>query len=333
MILDDLNALTRHHRAHCKPYADYVQSMFGKDEAEDLSQVPYLPARAFKSFKLQSIPEADVFKTMRSSGTSGAQSTIILDKLTAQRQTRALTASFADHFGKGRFPMLVIDTESTVKDRLSFSARTAGVNGFSLFSRGRAFALNDDLKLDLPRTRAFLEEHAGKPIFVFGFTFLIWTALFEELATSGEKLDLSNAFILHGGGWKKLEDRKVDNATFKARLAETTGCTRVHNYYGMIEQTGTIYIECEEGRLHAGPQSDVIVRDPHTHAVLGPGETGLIQVFSTIQESYPGHSVLTEDMGRVYPGTDCPCGRTGTIVEIEGRLPKAEIRGCSDAYR
>ena len=28
-----------------------------------------------------------------------------------------------------------------------------------------------------------------------------------------------------------------------------------HNYYGMVEQTGTIFIECEFGRMHASPLS------------------------------------------------------------------------------
>lgn len=331
-MLEQLNALTQHHITNCKTYADFVHSIFGTQAAQCLSEVPYLPARAFKSFTLKSIPDEEIFKTMRSSGTSGQHSKIILDKKTAQMQTRVLTKNFGANFGRGRFPMLVIDTESTVKDRLSFSARTAGVNGFSLFSRGRTFALNDELSLELERVRKFLSAHSGKTVFVFGFTFLIWTALVEQLEASGETLDLSNAFILHGGGWKKLEDQKVDNGTFKSRLFETTGCHNIHNYYGMIEQTGTIYIECPKGRLHAGENADALVRDPHTHRVLAPGETGLIQVFSTIQECYPGHAVLTEDLGRVYPGETCSCGRAGTIVEIEGRLPKAEIRGCSDAY-
>lgn len=332
-MLEQLNALTRHHQGQCETYANYLQSMFGAAPAQSLAEVPYLPARAFKSFTLQSIPDSEVFKTMRSSGTSGQHSRIILDKATAKMQTRTLVQNFGENFGKGRFPMLVIDTESTVKDRQSFSARTAGVNGFSMFSRERTFALNDDLTLDLERTRAFLVEHADKTVFVFGFTFLIWTALVEQLEALGETLDLYDAFILHGGGWKKLEDRKVDNATLKNRIAKATGCRRVHNYYGMIEQTGTIYIECEYGCLHASDQADALVRDPHTHQVLAPGETGLIQVFSTIQESYPGHAVLTEDLGQTYPGSTCKCGRSGTIVEILGRLPKAEIRGCSDAYR
>ena len=62
------------------------------------------------------------------------------------------------------------------------------------------------------------------------------------------------------------------------------------------------------------------------------GETGIIQVVSTIPESYPGHSLLTEDEGCILGEDDCPCGRKGKYFKINGRLKNAEIRGCSDTY-
>ena len=84
--------------------------------------------------------------------------------------------------------------------------------------------------------------------------------------------------------------------------------------------------------MHASAGSDVIIRDPLTLAELPNGTPGLIQVFSTVQKSYPGHSILTEDVGRKYDGGSCPCGRMGSIVEVIGRQENAELRGCSDAY-
>ena len=332
MLIDDLNALTQYHKARCKIYCDYVDSMFSRGRATQLADLPFLPVRAFKEFEIKSIPDDAVYKTMRSSGTSGKFSQIFLDKETAQKQTHALVESFGDHFGKGRFPMLVIDAESTVKDRQRFSARTAAINGFSMFSRERCFALDDGMTPDFDHVRAFLEMHSGKRIFIFGFTFLIWSAFVQELRKRGETLPLENAFFLHGGGWKKLEAEKVSNAAFKEVIRQTTASTSVHNYYGMVEQTGTIFIECDYGHLHAARQSAALARDPVTHAPLDHGQTGLLQVLSSIQKSYPGHSLLTEDVGRTLAGTDCPCGRAGTIVEIDGRLSRAEVRGCSDAY-
>lgn len=332
-LLNDLIVLTDHHRAACKPYANYCDTLYPQDRPiGGLADLPFLPVRAFKDFDLRSVAEEDVFKVMMSSGTSGARSRIYIDRETAQLQTRTLSAIFGNAFGKTRSPMLVIDSESTVKDRNRFSARTAAVNGFSIMARERCFALDSDMSLNIPRVTEFLQENNGKRIFIFGFTFLVWKAFCSALRDQNQKLPLENAFLLHGGGWKKLESEKISNPQFKDAIATWTGCTDVRNYYGMVEQTGTIFMECREGHLHASEWSDVLVRDIHTHEALPHGEVGLIEVFSTIQKSYPGHALLTEDIGLTRNASDCACGHPGTIVEVHGRLPAAEVRGCSDAY-
>ena len=41
---------------------------------------------------------------------------------------------FTKKFGTSRLPMLVIDSEKTINDRSNFSARTAAINGFGIFS-------------------------------------------------------------------------------------------------------------------------------------------------------------------------------------------------------
>lgn len=332
-FLDELIALTNHHRAACKAYANYCDTVYLRDHPpRSLADLPFLPVRAFKDFDLRSVAEDEVFKIMVSSGTIGPRSRIYLDRETAQLQTRTLMAIFGEAFGKNRSPMLVIDSESTVKDRSRFSARTAAINGFSIMARDRCFALDDDMTLNIPRVTEFLQKQSDRRIFIFGFTFLVWQAFCGTLRAQNLRLPLENAFLLHGGGWKKLESEKVSNPQFKAVIAEWTGCTDVRNYYGMVEQTGTIFMECPEGRLHASAWSDALVRDIHTHEVLPHGEAGLIEVFSIIQKSYPGHVLLTEDVGLTHNPSDCACGHPGTIVEIHGRLPAAEVRGCSDAY-
>ena len=135
---------------------------------------------------MKSVSEQDVYKVMRSSGTSGYFSRIFLDRNTARKQTLALSQCFADHFWPGRFPMLVIDSEKTIADRTSFSVRTAGINGFSMFSRGRCFALDDDLILDFDAINDFLATNSGKMIFIFGFTSVIWDNFLKTLETTGQ---------------------------------------------------------------------------------------------------------------------------------------------------
>ena len=115
-------------------------------------------------------------------------------------------------------------------------------------------------------------------------------------------------------------------------MNDVCGIKSVHDYYGMVEQTGCVYMECEYGHLHASIFSDVIIRNPRDFSIAKTGEKGLIQVCSLLPESYPGHSLLTEDEGIVLGEDDCPCGRKGKYFKILGRIKNAEIRGCSDTY-
>ena len=148
----------------------------------------------------------------------------------------------------------------------------------------------------------------------------------------GVVFDLSNGILIHGGGWKKLASEAVSHDEFHKRLEDACGLYDIHDYYGMVEQTGCIYMECECGHLHASNFSDVIIRRPLDFSEADIGEAGIIQVVSTIPESYPGHSLLTEDEGEVLGIDDCPCGRKGKYFKVNGRLKDAEIRGCSDTY-
>ena len=49
-----------------------------------------------------------------------------------------------------------------------------------------------------------------------------------------------------------------------------------------------------------------------------------------VPESYPGHSLLTEDLGVVETEDAGLGGWNGAGIRILGRVPTAELRGCSD---
>ena len=91
----------------------------------------------------------------------------------------------------------------------------------------------------------------------------------------------------------------------------------------MVEQTGSIHMECDEGYLHTSEYSDIIVRDFKNFEVLDNGEEGIIQLISLIPHSYPGHSILTEDTGYIGGEDDCTCGRKGKYFKITGRIKNA----------
>ena len=337
ILTQRLVELTQLHREHCSEYAQILDSIsFDENKIQNYEEIPFLPVRLFKELSLKSVLDEDIVKTMTSSGTSGqAVSKIYLDKRTSSNQQKAMVKIVNEFTGSSRMPMIILDCPSVVKNRAMFSARGAGILGFSIFGAKKIYALDDEMKLDVDGLKEFLEKYNGQRIFMFGFTFMIWQHFYKELERlkkEGVTFDLSNAVLIHGGGWKKLISEAVSPEEFHQRLKNVCGLDHIHDYYGMVEQTGCIYMQCECGHLHASIFSDVIMRRPEDFNVCDIGEKGIIQVVSTIPESYPGHSLITEDEGVLLGEDDCPCGRKGKYFKIYGRLKNAEIRGCSDTY-
>jgi phenylacetate-coenzyme A ligase PaaK-like adenylate-forming protein len=330
ILTERLRELTLLHRDRCDPYARILSALTQEPDAiGSAADVPALPVGLFKSHTLRSIPEDAVFKVVTSSGTTGAAvSQVYLDAAAAQLQTRALAGVMTHWLGASRLPMIVIDARSTLSKRNTLSARAAGIIGMSTFGRDHFFALDDDMRLDRDGLATWLQTHSDSPILIFGFTFMVWEHLVGSLEPG--QADLQNAILIHSGGWKKLTDRAVGADEFKAELARVTGLRRVHNFYGMAEQIGSVFVECERGFLHAPNVADIVVRDPSTWEVVVDGELGVAQTLSALPESYPGHSVLTEDFARIEAVDACPCGRRGKTVSFMGRVPEADLRGCSD---
>lgn len=329
-----LGHMTDHHRECCGFY-DRACELLGdkKGSAREIEEIPMVPVSLFKKQELLSIPREEIFKTMTSSGTSGQlTSRIFLDQKTAEWQQRTLERIVSSFIGEKRIPMLIIDSPRVLRDRNLFSARGAGILGFSIFGTKRRYALTENMELDMDSVREFLELSDGGPFLVFGFTYMIWKYFYQALKKEGETLPMEQGFLIHGGGWKKLEKEAVSAEAFREGLREVCGIEKVRNYYGMAEQTGCIYMECECGHLHVSSYSDILIRRMEDFSCCENGTEGVIQVLTPMAWSYPGHSILTEDKGIILGEDDCPCGRKGKYFKITGRIPKAEVRGCSDTY-
>ncbi len=334
LFTEELKNLTLHHMEHCVQYKNMMNGVgFSEQQVKSAADIPFLPVSLFKDLDLKSIADEEVFKTLTSSGTTGQKvSRIFLDKNAASLQQKTLVKIVSSFTNASRLPMLIIDSPSVIKDRTMFSARGAGILGFSIFGADRTFALNDDMEIDFAGIEKFLEKHTGKPILLFGFTFMIWQHFYKELVKADKCIDLSQGILIHGGGWKKLVSEAVSAEDFQKKLENVCGIKSVHDYYGMVEQTGCIYMQCEHGHLHASNFSDILIRNPFDFSLCNCGETGIIQVVSLLPRSYPGHSLLTEDEGILLGEDDCPCGRKGKYFNVLGRIKNAEIRGCSDTY-
>jgi len=329
-LLAELRSLDRYHRERCADYARVASILFpGHDDPASPADLPYLPVGLFKKRVLSSVPPSEIFRVLRSSGTSGqSPSQVVLDLETAQLQTRALSRIMTHVLGPRRLPMILVEQADLVKDRRTFNARTAGLLGMMNFGRNHLYALDSELNPRTSELKEFLKEHGKRPFLIFGFTFLVWTRFYRQLASVG--LDLSNGILVHSGGWKNLQDQSVTASDFRAAFRGTTGLTRIYNFYGMVEQVGSIFLEGEDGYFYPPNFADVIVRDPHTLEEVPHGQTGVIEVVSVLPRSYPGQCLLTEDLGAVYAVDSPACGRMGKAFSVLGRIPHAELRGCSD---
>jgi phenylacetate-coenzyme A ligase PaaK-like adenylate-forming protein len=309
-----LNKMFQHHLS-CQEYKRIIDVLHGGvSKFDSIENAPFIPVRLFKKIKLTSIPDSQVVKTMTSSGTTGQElSKIYLDRATAQAQTRALTQIMRSIIGNTRVPMLVIDSRAAVNDRLQFSARGAAIRGFSLYGKDITYALDDDMQIDYEKVENFFNKYKETKVLIFGFTFVIWEFFLKALETTGKAFPFHNATVLHGGGWKKLASLNISQNTFASELKKSLDTLKVINYYGMIEQTGSIFI-----------------RNPIDFSEVPDGNEGLIQLLSIIPMSYPGHSILSEDVGVIVNRDFCSCGRRGKHFLVRGRIKDAELRGCSD---
>jgi hypothetical protein len=161
---------------------------------------------------------------------------------------------------------------------------------------------------------------------------VIWQHFVGALRERGITLDMPNIRVLHSGGWKRLQEQAVTRAAFAAGVAQVFGCStdQVLDFYGMVENVGVIYPDCEHGHKHVPAFAAVIVRDPLTLRPVEEGQQGLVQVCSVLPTSFPGFLVLTDDIAEVIRYDGCACGRRGISFRFVKRVPQTEIRGCGN---
>jgi len=318
-------------------FAAYWREMGFPDEMpQDYDQLPYLPVSLFKEFDLATVPRDQIIRTLLSSATTGAHpSRIPLDKSTSKRQTRGLAAILKDTLGGHRRPFLVLDIPEINQPGEQLSARGAAVRGIMPFASETVYALQQDgagFSLNLPVIEDFFVRHAQTDVLVFGFTYIVWTEVVQKLKELGRSFSHPDLILLHSGGWKKLTRQRVDRGVFNEGVSAAFGCEydKVRDFYGMIEQVGVVFVDCEAGHKHSPAFAEVAIRDPETLHQVGVGETGLIQIMSLLPGSYPGFALLTEDVGEVLGYDDCPCGRKGMHFRFRSRVHKVEVRGCGD---
>ncbi len=327
-FLNNIKKLLYHHYKNCAEIKNFFKKQnINLSKVKKIENLPFIPVKIFKKLDLKSIEKKKVFKILRSSGTSGDLSKIYLDKLNSLNQTKVLSKIITFFFGKERLPMLILDSKKIFSNRSEFNARAAAFLGFSFMGKDHTFLLNDDLSFNFNRYENFKKKYHKKKFLIFGLTNLVWEKFLNN--NKIEKEDFSKCLLLHGGGWKKLEKLNISNNTFKKELFKKFKLRAIHNYYGMVEQTGSIFIECSKcGSFVTSNYSDIIIRGKKLEC-LEPNNVGYIQLLSLIPSSYPGNSILTDDLGVIIK-KNCSCKNLGKQFLLKGRILNSEVRGCSN---
>ncbi len=338
-LLPIMQGLATDMMARCGPYDRFIRRLGTEpSQWQSLVEVPPLPVAMFKHHQLRAVPEQLVVRELHSSSTtSGKPSRIYLDKTTAFRQSKALTAVLKEHLGRTRRPYLVLDTESAAAAGDSLVARGAAIRGIGLFASETVYgfeAQSSGLVAQFDAIDRFFAEHRAEQVLLFGFTYMIWQHFVRPALADGRSFSAAQAIVLHSGGWKKLTDQQVGKQEFSERVAEVIGCPQesVIDFYGMVEQVGTVFVDCAAGNKHAPAFADVILRRPGDLQPVSPGQVGIIEVLSVLPTSYPALVLLTEDQGRLLGHDDCPCGRKGRYFRFVSRVERAPIRGCGDVF-
>ena len=330
-FLAEMNRLTGHHLTACNEYARIWPEWKGAARVDEL---PYLHVGVFKRIEFRSDGKGIKYeRTLLSSATtSGTPSRIALDTRSSELQARSSLAILGDFVGTSIRPLLILDSARSLRLRGEVSARIAAAMSLRPLASDIHFLMESPEVPSSMRWDALsrlLAEHDN--LLVYGFTWILYSAWASAAMPAEVRSQLAGKTVcfVHSGGWKKLEAVRVSRDAFDgALLSGLSSDSKVIDFYGLVEQVGVVYPLCEHGFRHAPVWADVLVRDPVSLDALD-GEPGLLQLMNVLAVGAPYHSVLTEDLGRIVPGT-CPCGRAGKRFELIGRLPKSEIRGCAN---
>mgnify|MGYP003949343835 CR=1 FL=1 len=326
----NLKKLSLYHYKYSKNYKLISDNIFNSiTKVKEISDLPFVHSSIFKNFNLISKNTSDKILTFSSSGTtSSKQSKINLDPKTSLLQSKALSKIFSEIINRDK-DIFFVENKNFLNSKESMSAKGAAIKGFSQLCNNKYFLLDNNNKIKISILKDYLKKNQNKEFVIFGFTSSIWLNLIKEAKRKKIKLKKNQGILVHGGGWKKMHNERIDNDKFKNAVKSLLGLKQVYNYYGMIEQTGSVFLECEKGYFHCSIFSDIFIRNSKLE-LSKIKEAGLIQTLSLLPLSYPGHNILTEDMGIIHGIDDCACGKKGKYFTVLNRVPNAELRGCSD---
>jgi hypothetical protein len=300
------------------------------------SEIPWVPASAFRAVLLVSGDSSRVQRVFRTSGTTGAGRRGEHHVLDLELYKDSLIPNMRRHLysdgsdGEGpTLPLLALTPAPArvPESSLSFMLGAAldGLSG----GEGGFFVTEDGVIDTVGLSDALVEATArGTPILLAGtaFAFVHWL---EWLQERNGGFDLPpGSLIMETGGFKG-RSRVLERTEFYASLSESHGVPfeTIVNEYGMTELLSQFYDSpgvatsdmTLEARRHVPPPwVRTRVLDPNTLSALPTGKPGLLCHYD-LANAGSVMAVLTEDLGIAVDDG----------FRVLDRAQGAEPRGCS----
>ena len=326
--------------AHCMEYAKIAKAQgFSPEQIQgigDIARLPVLPTALFKHHRLYSMPEHRMLVKATSHGTKGEFSRIGLEPgslfsgafmVIRMARTRGLLSPRPVNY-------IILGYKPHRSNEMAVM-KTAYGSTFFAPALHRVFALqykDGQYAADLDGVLDALQRFAKKrhPVRFMGFPSYTWFLL-QML----EERDLSillpkGSKIMLGGGWKQFAREQVDKRVLYDLIRRRLDVDEdsIIEFFGAVEHP-ILYTDCPAHHFHVPIYSRVLIRDVRTLEPLPHGQVGLVNLITPMIQAVPVLSVMTDDLGILHDGTDCPCGCKSPYLEIIGRVGLRDIKTCA----
>ena len=321
---------------HCEDYKKISKGLgiTSADDIRTVSDIPVIPTMLFKQHDF--ISGRSTF-TLTSSGTSsGRKSTIRFEFSAAMAALRmSLKVTRYHHVISCRPCRYIVMGYKPVRGNKMAAARTAYLTTFLAPAVSRKFILKpapEGFKPDFEGiVNALRKYEKGRlPVRFMGFPSYTFF-LFQVLEEKGLLFKLPRGSkIMLGGGWKQFYQEASDKATFYKLAKKTLGIEEenIVEFFGAVEHP-ILYCDCTAHHFHVPVYSNIIIRDPDTLEPVENGMVGLVNLISPLTKATPILSVMTDDLGILHNGEECPCGVKSPYLEIIGRVAPEDIKTCA----
>lgn len=320
---------------HCEDYRRIADGL-GIRSSEDIKKVSDIPVIPTMLMKRHDFKSCRPFVKATSSGTSGRKSHIGFEfgSLIAALKMSLKVTRFHGVTSLQPCRYIVMGYKPHRSNKTAV-AKTAYLTTFLAPAISRKFILKHTRSGYEPDFDSIVNalkkyEKGRAPVRFMGFPSYTYF-LFQMLEERGLFFKLpKGSKIMLGGGWKQFYREAADKETFYKMAKKTLGIEEgnIVEFFGAVEHP-ILYTACPAHHFHVPVYSNVVIRDPDTLEPLGMEQTGLVNLVSPLCKATPILSVMTDDLGILHDGTNCPCGVKSPYLEIIGRVAPDDIKTCA----